>query len=112
MASDGPAAGMVSVDVGVSQNGGTSVGSSLQLQGTGNTYEDFTWAETNDDTQGAQNTGQTFQIPDTAPKCENVEADATCEAAIATSKGKCVCLEFKKDGSMAPCTKVPPPPGV
>ena len=62
-ASNGPAAGSVSTDVGVSQSGSEPVGSSVQLTGTGTTYADFTWTETEGaaaNTQGAPNTGQTF----------------------------------------------------
>ncbi|MGA8045666.1 MAG: hypothetical protein WCA30_05295, partial [Dermatophilaceae bacterium] len=59
-ASNGPAAGGVSTDVGVSQSGTEVVGSALQLTGTGGTYADFTWASTSANTQGAPNTGQTF----------------------------------------------------
>jgi hypothetical protein len=56
----GPAAGMTSVDIGVSENGSGAVGNSLQLTGTGTTYEDFTWAAEAPNTFGAANTGQTF----------------------------------------------------
>lgn len=41
-ATDGPAAGMTSIDIGVAQDG-DPVGTSLQLTGTGSSYEDFTW---------------------------------------------------------------------
>jgi predicted extracellular nuclease len=57
---DGPAAGMTSIDIGVSENGSGAVGNSLQLTGTGTTYEDFTWAAEAPNTFGAANTGQTF----------------------------------------------------
>ena len=60
LAGDGPAAGMTSVDIGVSENGSGAVGNSLQLTGTGTIYEDFTWAAEAPNTFGATNTGQTF----------------------------------------------------
>jgi hypothetical protein len=44
IASNAPAAGMTSTDMGVAEAGTTPVGSSLQLQGTGTTYADFAWA--------------------------------------------------------------------
>ncbi len=56
----GPADGMLSVDIGVSENGSGAVGDSLQLTGTGTAYEDFTWAADMPNTFGAVNTGQTF----------------------------------------------------
>ncbi|MFC1757326.1 hypothetical protein ACFL2H_00970 [Planctomycetota bacterium] len=56
----GPAIGLTSTDVGVSEsNGSTPVGSSLGLIGTGSEYADFTWAVISDDTPGMLNVGQT-----------------------------------------------------
>ena len=40
---DGPADGMLSEDIGIAESSATAVGSSLQLMGTGTSYEDFTW---------------------------------------------------------------------
>ncbi len=62
-AAGGPADGMLSKDIGVSENGFGAVGNSLQLTGTGTTYEDFTWAAEAANTFGAVNTGQTFATP-------------------------------------------------
>ncbi|MDY7078053.1 MAG: hypothetical protein SXV54_14145 [Chloroflexota bacterium] len=45
-ATDGPAAGMTSTDIGVAEGSSTPVGHSLQLEGTGSIYEDFAWAAT------------------------------------------------------------------
>ncbi|MDL1909111.1 ExeM/NucH family extracellular endonuclease [Chloroflexi bacterium CFX6] len=56
----GPANGMTSTDIGVSQTGSEPVGSSLQLTGSGATYGDFTWTATTANTFGSPNTGQTF----------------------------------------------------
>lgn len=57
---DGPANGLTSTDIGVSEDGNTPVGASLQLTGTGNTAEDFTWTVSNDDNFGDVNSGQSF----------------------------------------------------
>lgn len=69
MASDGPAMGMTSVDIGV-QEAGEPDGQSLQLSGTGEFYEDFTWNAPQTATAGNCNTGQTFMpagdVPPTA----------------------------------------------
>ena len=62
-AADGPASGMTSTDIGVSESSGTPVGDSLQLAGTGNAYTDFTWATPQPNTFGAVNTGQSFGGP-------------------------------------------------
>ncbi len=59
-AASGPAAGMTSVDVGVSEPGSTPVGESLQLAGTGCTYDEFTWQPPANDTPGAANNSQIF----------------------------------------------------
>ncbi|MBT8108347.1 MAG: lamin tail domain-containing protein [Gammaproteobacteria bacterium] len=59
-ANDGPAAGMTSTDIGVSEPGSTAVGDSLQLTGAGNSASDFTWAAAQPNTFGSVNTGQSF----------------------------------------------------
>ena len=56
----GPADGMTSTDVGVSESSSTPVGFSLQLTGTGTMSEDFSWNSPADDTPNAVNDGQTF----------------------------------------------------
>ena len=68
-ATDGPANGLASSDVGVSEPSTSPVGWSLQLTGTGSASADFTWAAPAAQTDGLPNTGQTFSggAPDTAP---------------------------------------------
>ena len=66
-AADGPAAGMTSTGIGVAETGTTPVGASLQLQGTGSTYADFTWAAPMANTFGACNTSQAFTGGDAVP---------------------------------------------
>lgn len=58
-AADGPAIGMTSTDIGVTEPSTTPVGQSLRLSGTGCMYEDFTWNGPAASTFGAINTGQT-----------------------------------------------------
>ncbi len=58
-ASGGPANGMLSVNIGVSEAGTEAVGQSLRLSGTGCVYEDFTWNGPAASSFGAINTGQT-----------------------------------------------------
>jgi uncharacterized protein len=61
-ATNGPAAGQDSTDIGVAQSGSEPVGSSLQLSGSGTTYGDFTWAEIEgSNTSGQPNAGQSFE---------------------------------------------------
>ena len=55
----GPADGITSTDIGVSESSSTPVGFSLQLSGTGTAYGDFGWtADT--DSFGTVNNGQSF----------------------------------------------------
>ncbi|MCC9136104.1 DUF5689 domain-containing protein [Pontibacter silvestris] len=54
----GPADGLTSTDIGVSEGGTTPAGFSLQLTGAGSVYADFTWASEAESTFGAVNTGQ------------------------------------------------------
>jgi len=63
IAADGPAVGMESADIGVTENGSAPVGESLQLGGSGFRYEDFTWQESLVDTFDNVNMGQTFVAP-------------------------------------------------
>lgn len=55
----GPAAGLTSTDIGVFQDS-APIGTSLQLQGTGSSYGDFTWGFDIASTSGSANSGQTF----------------------------------------------------
>ncbi len=57
----GPADGMMSIDIGVSEPSNDPVGQSLQLVGTGEFYEDFTWSGPSSDSSSLVNVGQTFQ---------------------------------------------------
>ena len=70
----GPANGMASTDIGVSEPG-TVEGQSLQLTGTGTTYTDFTWVAQATSTYGAFNNGQTF--------------GATCGISVQTENATC-----------------------
>lgn len=61
VATDGPAAGLSSTDIGVSEPSATPAGFSLQRTGEGRTAADFTtWAAPAAQTQTAANTGQTI----------------------------------------------------
>ncbi len=66
VATNGPATGLTSTDVGPSEPG-TALGTSLGLTGTGNSRLDFTYMLFTDDTPGAVNTSQTFTAPAVVP---------------------------------------------
>lgn len=57
---NGVASGVTSTDIGVAETGSTPDGESLQLTGSGTTYENFTWSVPLTNTYDAINTGQTF----------------------------------------------------
>jgi hypothetical protein len=67
-ATDGPASGMTSVDIGVLETSTTPIGSSLQLSGTGSTYSAFAWQPEAPQTVGVINNGQNLGgAPDPEP---------------------------------------------
>ena len=83
----GPADGLTSTDIGVSESGSEAVGLSLQLKGSGTTYQDFTWAVASDDSFGSVNTDQTFGAggggePDPEPEPEACGDPATLISAV------------------------------
>jgi len=60
VAGNGPAAGLSSQNLPVSESATAPVGTSLQLTGSGGTAGDFDWAPSSTQTFGACNAGQTF----------------------------------------------------
>ncbi len=68
-ASGGPAAGLTSTNLSVSETGSDAAGKSLRLAGSGTTYANFTWQAPATATFGTCNTGQTFSTtpPNTPP---------------------------------------------
>jgi PKD repeat protein len=67
MATDGPANGMTSDDIGVAEIG-SPIGESLQLSGTGSQYSDFSWEDPAAETKGTINNNQTFGTPATVAR--------------------------------------------
>jgi hypothetical protein len=63
-ATDGPANGVESTDIGIFQVGDATnpVGSSIGLQGTGTKYSDFSWTTFATHTKGAKNTDQSLPV--------------------------------------------------
>jgi VCBS repeat-containing protein len=59
----GPAGGMTTTDIGVSEDPPVAPGFSLQLVGSGASAADFTWVAARDDNFGSVNTGQDFIGP-------------------------------------------------
>lgn len=65
-ATDGPASGLVAVDIGISESATSPLGQSLQLTGNGTSYEAFTW-KLQSATAGQINDNQTFGTSPTTP---------------------------------------------
>ncbi len=61
-ATNGPAAGMTSIDIGVSEEPAPPIGQSLQLTGIGTNYEDFIWTGPTIATFGACNVEQSLPV--------------------------------------------------
>ena len=66
-ADTGPAAGLLSTDIGIQGSNDTQSHESLQLTGVGSTYEDFAWTGPTDASPGDLNAGQTFPEPEPEP---------------------------------------------
>lgn len=66
-AGSGPAAGLTSSSLAVSEDNSTPAGTSLQLRGTGSGYDDFKWAASSAQSFGACNAGQGFSGGNPAP---------------------------------------------
>ncbi|MCB0636926.1 MAG: hypothetical protein KDC54_09940, partial [Lewinella sp.] len=60
---NGPAAGITSTDIGVSESSSTPIGESLQRTGTGVMGSDFTWVGPAPESPGSLNAGQTVEEP-------------------------------------------------
>jgi hypothetical protein len=73
-ATNGPANGLLSSDIGVSEPGTDPAGYSLQLSGIGWIYDDFTWLPPTPETRGQLNNDQAFGQPPT-PEPTNYPAD-------------------------------------
>lgn len=66
-ATDGPANGVTSTDIGVEESSSTNAGESLQLSGNGTSYDDFVWNDPATETPGDLNNDQSFSGPDPEP---------------------------------------------
>lgn len=66
-ASDGPASGQRSVDVGQAESSTSTLGYSLQLGGSGSKASDFSWQASRANTFGACNANQTLVAPPSGP---------------------------------------------
>jgi len=78
VATNGPAAGQTSTDIGVTEESSTPANFSLQLTGSGFNYSDFTWSGPIASTANVINIGQSFggtTVPDPVPEPEPQEVN-------------------------------------
>jgi len=84
-ASNGPAAGVTSTNLSVSETGSTAAGTSLQLGGTGTGSASFTWRASATQTMGACNNNQSFSAPNVLPSVTSTTpANAATSVAAAS----------------------------
>ncbi len=88
-ATDGPAIGVLSTDIGVFEPGTTPIGESLQLSGTGTGYTGFTWQDPAAETPGALNNSQTFGSGPAPLAISNVARQYTVPTAAQTCYVSC-----------------------
>lgn len=95
-ATSGPAEGTNSVDVGVSESGGTPEGHSLQLDGMGCVSSDFTWRSPASNSFGIINPGQSFRSID---ECEDGSGNGPVveEVKIGVVQGQGTRSEFVRE---------------
>ena len=91
LATNGPANGQASTNIGFafSESSSTPVGHSLQLQGSGSQYSDFTWTTPDANTSGSINNSQTITAPctDPSPTITNFTPVAGAVGSIVTVEG-------------------------
>ena len=80
VASNGPAAGMTAVNMGVTQGGTTPAGASLGLTGTGASSPDFSWTAHAVASKGAPNSGQVLGA--SPPGWQGLAVDRIAVAAV------------------------------
>ncbi len=85
-ATDGPANGMTSTNIGVDEDPAPAAGNSLQLSGTGSQATDFTWQAPANDTPGQPNNGQTFNGCGGITDCNGNGVDDAEDIATGTSQ--------------------------
>ena len=99
-ATNGPASGQTSSNIGVSETTSTASTQSLQLRGTGSRYSDFTWASPSTSSWGACNSGQTFSggTPDAAPTVSSTSPAANATGVAVSSN---ISINFSEAVSLA-----------
>ncbi|MBC7373778.1 MAG: ExeM/NucH family extracellular endonuclease, partial [Frankiales bacterium] len=83
-ATNGPASGTRSTDIGVKEAGTEPIGQSLQLTGTGSTYRDFSWSGPARSSRDSLNSNQTLNGSSGPPAATPGKADCGAAASALT----------------------------
>src|SRR5688500_13966111 len=98
----GAANGLVSTDIGVTEDESVAAGNSLRLTGTGSTYQSFTWNAAAASSYGSPNAGQTFVRPgDAAPR---VSASSPADGASNVARNATLSVTFSESVTLADAT--------
>lgn len=99
-ATNGPAAGLTSTDIGVSESGSAPEGQSLRLAGTGSTSSDFTWQPSAPSSFGQCNQGQTFKGGVDSPP--SVLSLVPANGATGVAESPTLIIQFSEAVSLGP----------
>lgn len=94
-ATAGPANGLTSSDIGVTEAGTEAAGTSLRLSGTGRAYQDFAWQPSATASFGAPNDGQTFTVAG-ADQAPTVSSTAPADGATGVAADANITIAFSE----------------
>lgn len=100
-ASNGPASGMTSTNIPVSESSTTPIGYSLQLSGNGSSYSDFTWQTASASNFGSLNAGQSVS-PCGVSNTINVGNVSASSFSVTCSTGATGSVDFTSTGTFNP----------
>ncbi|MBD8526845.1 pre-peptidase C-terminal domain-containing protein [Pseudomarimonas arenosa] len=92
-ATDGPAAGLTSSDIGQAETTSTAVGHSLQLSGSGSSAGDFSWQAPSAASFGSCNPGQSFSGGGSPPPSPGELVNGVARSGLAAGTGQA--LEYR-----------------
>lgn len=96
-ATEGPASGETSLDIGINETASSPAGESLQLTGTGLNYDDFFWTGPAGDSPGYINSGQilhpTVQFVEGSRSVDEDHGSVTIAVSIAKPDGNAVSVD-------------------
>ncbi len=95
-ATNGPASGQLCTDIGVAEAGTEALGLTLQLQGSGTTYGNFTWAGPIAHTRNLPNTNQTFNGGPPVDNPPTVQSTTPADNAVNVAENTNISVTFNE----------------